>query len=157
MPRGSGTRSPAGALPLADGHPARHGQFNRILEVDYDNRCMRVQPGVNNLRITKAVEADGLHNYAPDPSSQIILLDRRPTSPENFRRRDTAVKYGLTTNNVLGIEMVLIDGSVTRWAASTWRPRLRPPGLDDRVGRLLGVVTEVTVRLLPARPRRGRC
>jgi len=148
VPRGSGTSLSGGALPLADGILLGMGKFNRILEVDYDNRCMRVQPGVTNLGITKAVEADGFY-YAPDPSSQIIC-----SIGGNIAENSGGVhclKYGLTTNNVLGIEMVLIDGSVIRLGGK----HMEAEGYDllgvmTGSEGLLGVVTEVTVRLLPA-------
>ena len=70
VPRGAGTSLSGGALPLADGIILGLGKFNRILEIDYENRCAVVQPGVTNLGITNAVEAEGFY-YAPDPSSQI--------------------------------------------------------------------------------------
>src|SRR5215472_1119401 len=70
VPRGAGTSLSGGALPLADGVLLGLAKFNRILEVDYDNRCVVAQPGVTNLAITKAVEDAGFY-YAPDPSSQI--------------------------------------------------------------------------------------
>ena len=149
MPRRLGHLSlSGGALPLADGILLGMGKFNRILEVDYDNRCMRVQPGVTNLGITKAVEADGFY-YAPDPSSQIIC-----SIGGNIAENSGGVhclKYGLTTNNVLGIEMVLIDGSVIRLGGK----HMEAEGYDllgvmTGSEGLLGVVTEVTVRLLPA-------
>lgn len=70
VPRGGGTSLSGGSMPLEDGILLAMGKFNRILEIDYENRCARVQPGVANLAISKAVEAQGFY-YAPDPSSQI--------------------------------------------------------------------------------------
>jgi len=70
VPRGAGTSLSGGALPLEDGIVLGLGRFNRVLEIDYDNRCCVVQPGVTNLAITRAVEDAGFY-YAPDPSSQI--------------------------------------------------------------------------------------
>src|SRR3546814_14460465 len=70
VPRGAGTSLSGGALPLADGVLLGMGKFNRILEIDYDNRCVVTQPGVTNLGISNAVGAQGFY-YAPDPSSQI--------------------------------------------------------------------------------------
>ena len=70
VPRGAGTSLSGGALPLADGILLGLGKFNRILDIDYDNRCVVAQPGVTNLGITQAVEHKGFY-YAPDPSSQI--------------------------------------------------------------------------------------
>ncbi|MEM7652555.1 MAG: FAD-linked oxidase C-terminal domain-containing protein [Pseudomonadota bacterium] len=148
VPRGAGTSLSGGALPLADGVLLGLGKFNRILEIDYDNRCAVVQPGVTNLGITKAVEADGFY-YAPDPSSQIAC-----SIGGNIAENSGGVhclKYGLTTNNVLGIEMVLITGEVIRLGG-----KHLDAGGYDMMGvmtgseGLLGVVTEVTVRLLRA-------
>jgi len=147
VPRGSGTSLSGGALPLADGILLGMGKFNSILEIDYDNRCMRVQPGVTNLGITKAVDADGFY-YAPDPSSQIIC-----SIGGNIAENSGGVhclKYGLTTNNVLGIEMVLVDGSVVRLGGKHMEAEgYDLLGLMTGSEGLLGVVTEVTVRLLP--------
>ena len=70
VPRGAGTSLSGGALPLADGVLLAMGKFNKILEIDVDNRCVVAQPGVTNLGITHAVQGQGLY-YAPDPSSQI--------------------------------------------------------------------------------------
>lgn len=147
VPRGAGTSLSGGALPLADGVLLGMGKFNRVLEVDYDNRCARVQPGVTNLAITHAVQGDGFY-YAPDPSSQIAC-----TIGGNVAENSGGVhclKYGLTTNNVLGIELVTMDGEVMRIGGK----HLDAEGYDLlglAIGSegLLGVVTEVTVRLLP--------
>ena len=147
VPRGAGTSLSGGALPLEDGILLGMGKFNKVLEVDYDNRCARVQPGVTNLAITKAVEEDGFY-YAPDPSSQIAC-----TIGGNVAENSGGVhslKYGLTTNNVLGLEMVTIDGEILRIGGK----HLDAEGYDLlglMIGSegLLGVVTEVTVRLLP--------
>ncbi|MCZ4280875.1 FAD-binding protein [Kiloniella laminariae] len=147
VPRGSGTSLSGGALPLADGILLCMGKFNRVLDVDYDNRCVVVQPGVTNLGITKAVEQDSFY-YAPDPSSQIAC-----SIGGNVAENAGGVhclKYGLTTNNLLGIEMVLIDGSILRFGGK----HLDSPGYDllglmTGSEGLLGVVTEVTVRILP--------
>ncbi|GAB4373993.1 MAG: FAD-linked oxidase C-terminal domain-containing protein [Kiloniellaceae bacterium] len=146
VPRGAGTSLSGGALPLADGIILGLGKFNRVLEIDYDNRCAVVQPGVTNLAITKAVEAEGFY-YAPDPSSQIAC-----TIGGNVAENSGGVhclKYGLTTNNLLGLEMVLMDGTVLRIGGK----HLDAEGYDllgimTGSEGLLGVVTEVTVRLL---------
>jgi glycolate oxidase len=146
VPRGAGTSLSGGALPLADGVLLGLGKFNRILEIDYANRCVVAQPGVTNLAITNAVEADGFY-YAPDPSSQIAC-----TIGGNVAENSGGVhclKYGLTTNNVLGLEMVLIDGTVLRLGGK----HLDSEGYDllglmTGSEGLLGVVTEVTVRIL---------
>ena len=147
VPRGAGTSLSGGALPLADGITLGLAKLNRVLEIDYPGRCAVVQPGVTNLGITRAVEGNGFY-YAPDPSSQIAC-----TIGGNVAENSGGVhclKYGLTTNNVLGIEMVLMDGSVIRLGGK----HLDAGGYDllgVMVGSegLLGVVTEVTVRILP--------
>ncbi|WP_372026472.1 FAD-linked oxidase C-terminal domain-containing protein [Tistrella mobilis] len=147
VPRGAGTSLSGGALPLADGVLLGLGRFNRILDVDVGNRCAVVQPGVPNLAITTAVAAHGLY-YAPDPSSQIAC-----SIGGNVAENAGGVhclKYGVTTNNILGLEIVLIDGTVVRLGG-----RHMDAGGYDLMGvltgseGLLGVVTEVTVRLLP--------
>jgi glycolate oxidase len=150
VPRGAGTSLSGGALPLADGVLLGLGRFNRILEIDLQNRCAVVQPGVTNLAISNAVAHEGFY-YAPDPSSQIAC-----TIGGNVAENSGGVhclKYGLTTNNVLGLEMVLIDGSVVRLGGK----ELDAAGYDLlglAIGSegLLGVVTEVTVRLLRRPP-----
>ena len=96
VPRGAGTSLSGGALPLADGVLLGMAKFNRILDIDYDNRCVVAQPGVTNLAITHAVEHAGFY-YAPDPSSQIAC-----TIGGNVAENSGGVhclKYGLTTNN----------------------------------------------------------
>ncbi len=147
VPRGSGTSLSGGALPLEDAVLLGLSRFNRILEIDYVDRIAVVQPGVANLAVTRAVEAAGFY-YAPDPSSQIAC-----SIGGNVAENSGGVhclKYGLTTNNVLGVELVLMDGEVVRLGGRS----LDPAGLDLLglvVGSegLLGVVTEVTVRILP--------
>ena len=119
VPRGAGTSLSGGALPLADGVLLGMAKFNRILDIDYDNRCVVAQPGVTNLGITHAVEAAGFY-YAPDPSSQIAC-----TIGGNVAENSGGVhclKYGLTTNNLLGLEMVLIDGEVVRLGGKHFDP-----------------------------------
>jgi glycolate oxidase len=153
VPRGSGTSLSGGALPLADAVLLGMGKFKRVLDVDYEDRIAVVQPGVTNLAITQAVEARGFY-YAPDPSSQIAC-----SIGGNVAENSGGVhclKYGLTTNNVLGVELVLMDGEIVRLGGR----HLDPAGLDLLgviVGSegLLGVVTEVTVRILP-RPESAR-
>ncbi len=146
VPRGAGTSLSGGALPLADGVMLGLAKFNRILDIDYANRCVVAQPGVTNLAITDAVAGQGFY-YAPDPSSQIAC-----TIGGNVAENSGGVhclKYGLTTNNVLGIEMVLMDGEVIRLGG-----RHLDAGGYDLLGvmtgseGLLGVITEVTVRIL---------
>ena len=147
VPRGAGTSLSGGALPLQDGIVLGLGKFNRILDIDYDNRCAVVQPGVTNFAISNAVAEDGFY-YAPDPSSQIAC-----TIGGNVAENSGGVhclKYGLTTNNVLGLELVLIDGEVIRIGG----PHMDAEGYDllgllTGSEGLLAVVTEVTVRILP--------
>ena len=146
VPRGSGTSLSGGALPLEDAVLMVMSRFNRILEIDYANRVVVAQPGVTNLGITHAVEQEGFY-YAPDPSSQIAC-----SIGGNVAENSGGVhclKYGLTANNVLGIEMVLIDGEVVRLGGK----HLDAEGYDllgvmTGSEGLLGVVTEVTVRIL---------
>jgi glycolate oxidase len=150
VPRGAGTSLSGGALPLEDGVLLGLGKFNRILEIDIANRCAVVQPGVTNLGITHAVQGEGLY-YAPDPSSQIAC-----TIGGNVAENSGGVhclKYGLTTNNVIGVEFVTMDGEIIRVGGKHF-----DAGGYDLLGVLvgsegmLGVVTEVTVRLLPSPP-----
>ncbi len=145
--RGAGTSLSGGALPLADGIVLGLARLNKILSVNYETRTATVQPGVTNLAVTQAVEHRGFY-YAPDPSSQIAC-----TIGGNIAENSGGVhclKYGLTTNNVLGLEVVLITGEVVRLGGEM----LEAEGYD-LIGvltgseGLLGVVTEVTVRLLP--------
>lgn len=146
VPRGAGTGLSGGALPMADAITISMMKFNRVIEIDWDNRAAVVQPGVTNLGITRAVEHEGFY-YAPDPSSQIAC-----SIGGNIAENSGGVhslKYGLTTNNVLGVEMVTIEGEILRIGGK---------GLDqtgyDLLGiitgseGLLGIVTEVTVRIL---------
>ncbi len=147
VPRGAGTSLSGGALPLADGILLGLGRFNRILEIDLDNRCVRAQPGVTNLAITAAVQHAGFY-YAPDPSSQIAC-----TIGGNVAENAGGVhclKYGLTTNNVMGLEMVLMNGEVVRLGGRHLDSEAYDlVGLMNGSEGLLGVVTEVTVRILP--------
>ena len=109
VPRGAGTSLSGGALPLADGIILGMAKFNKVLDIDFDNRCAVVQPGVTNLAITKAVEHRGFY-YAPDPSSQIAC-----TIGGNVAENSGGVhclKYGLTANNILGLEVVLPGGEM---------------------------------------------
>jgi glycolate oxidase len=146
VPRGAGTSLSGGALPLEDGVLLGLSRMNRILEIDYDNRAVVAQPGVTNLAITHAVEAKGFY-YAPDPSSQIAC-----SIGGNVAENSGGVhclKYGLTTNNLLGLELVTIDGEILRLGG-----KHLDAGGYDLLGvmtgseGLLGIVTEVTVRVL---------
>ena len=146
VPRGAGTSLSGGALPLNDGVLLGMAKFNRIREIDYDNRVAVVEPGVTNLSVSNAVAHAGFY-YAPDPSSQIAC-----TIGGNVAENSGGVhclKYGMTTNNILGIEMVLITGEIIRLGG-----KHMDPGGYDLIGivtgseGLLGVVTEITVRIL---------
>ncbi len=146
VPRGAGTSLSGGALPLADGVLLGMGKFNRVREIDFENRVAVVEPGVTNLAISQAVAHEGFY-YAPDPSSQIAC-----TIGGNIAENSGGVhclKYGMTTNNVLGCEIVLITGEVIRIGGK----HLDSEGYDllgliTGSEGLLGVVTEVTVRIL---------
>jgi glycolate oxidase len=146
VPRGAGTSLSGGSLPVADGIVLGLGKFNKVLEIDYGNRCAVVQPGVTNLGITNAVSSEGFY-YAPDPSSQIAC-----SIGGNVAENAGGVhclKYGLTANNVLGVELVLMNGDVMRLGGK----HLDSEGYDllgilTGSEGLLGVITEVTVRIL---------
>ena len=146
VPRGGGTSLSGGALPLADGVILGLSKFRRILDIDFDNRCAVVQPGVTNLAISQAVAADGWY-YAPDPSSQIAC-----TIGGNVAENAGGVhclKYGMTTNNILGAEVVLMDGTILRLGGKHFDAEgYDLLGIVTGSEGLLGVVTEVTVRLL---------
>src|SRR4249920_350463 len=146
VPRGSGTSLSGGALPLADAVLLGLGKFKRIREIDFDNRVVVTEPGVTNLAISQAVAHAGFY-YAPDPSSQIAC-----TIGGNVAENSGGVhclKYGMTTNNVLGCEIVLMTGEVLRLGGK----HLDASGYDllgliNGSEGLLGVLTEVTVRIL---------
>ena len=147
VPRGAGTSLSGGALPLADGIILGMAKFSRIREIDLANRCVTVEPGVTNLGISNAVNTAGFF-YAPDPSSQIAC-----TIGGNVAENSGGVhclKYGLTTNNVLSVELVTIEGEIVRLGGK----QLDAGGYDllgVTIGSegLLGIVTEVIVRILP--------
>ena len=146
VPRGAGTSLSGGALPLGDGVLLGMAKFNRIRDIDFENRVAVVEPGVTNLAVTNAVAHAGFY-YAPDPSSQIAC-----TIGGNVAENSGGVhclKYGMTTNNLLGCEIVLITGEVLRIGGK----HLDAAGYDllgliTGSEGLLGVVTEVTVRIL---------
>ncbi|MGC1464277.1 MAG: FAD-linked oxidase C-terminal domain-containing protein, partial [Pseudolabrys sp.] len=146
VPRGAGTSLSGGALPLADGVLLGMAKFNRIREIDFGNRVAVVEPGVTNLAVSTAVAHAGFY-YAPDPSSQIAC-----TIGGNIAENSGGVhclKYGMTTNNVLGCEIVLMNGEVLHLGGK----HLDAAGYDllgivTGSEGLLGVVTEITVRIL---------
>jgi glycolate oxidase len=148
VPRGAGTSLAGGALPSEDSVVIGLARLNRILSIDYENRTARVEAGVTNINITNAVSGRGFF-YAPDPSSQLAC-----TIAGNIAMNSGGahcLKYGVTTNNVLGVRMVLIDGTVVDIGGDA----LDAPGLDllglvvGSEGQL-GIVTEATVRILRA-------
>ena len=151
--RGAGTGLSGGALPLAAGCLLSLARFNRILDIDADNRTATVEPGVRNLAISEAVASLGLY-YAPDPSSQIAC-----TIGGNVAENSGGVhclKYGLTVHNVLEVEILTMDGE---WLTLGGRG-LDAPGLDllaliHGSEGLLGIVMQITVKLLP-RPELAR-
>src|ERR1700744_2309256 len=146
VPRGSGTSLSGGALPLEDAVLVGMARFNRVLEVDYADRVAVVQPGVTNLAVTQAVEAEGFY-YAPDPSSQIAC-----SIGGNVAENSGGVhclKYGMTTNNVLGCEIVLMSGEILRIGGkSAEQSGYDLMGIITGSEGLLGVITEITVRIL---------
>jgi glycolate oxidase len=144
--RGSGTGLSGGALPHAEGILIVLSRMRRILEVDPANQRMVVEPGVTNLAMSKAVAAHHLY-YAPDPSSQVVCSVGGNVAENSGGAH--CLKYGFTTHHVLGLEVVLPDGSVVELGGRT----ADSPGYDLRgvfVGSegTLGIATRVTVRLL---------
>jgi glycolate oxidase len=148
VPRGAGTSLAGGAIPQEDAVVIGVSRMNRILELDYANRTARVEAGVTNLAITGAVMHEGFF-YAPDPSSQLAC-----TIAGNIAMNSGGahcLKYGVTTNNVLGVTMVLLDGSVVEIGGK----HLDSEGYDllglvtGSEGQI-GIVTEATVRILRA-------
>lgn len=153
VPRGAGTSLAGGAIPQEDAVVIGVSRMSRILEVDYDNRTATVQAGATNLSISDRVAADGFF-YAPDPSSQLAC-----TIAGNIAMNSGGahcLKYGVTTNNLLGARLVLMDGTIIELGGKA----LDAPGLD-LLGLLcgsegqIGIITEATVRLL-ARPEQDR-
>ncbi len=146
VPRGAGTSLAGGALPTADCVVVGVARLNEVLETDYENRLIRVQSGRTNLSVTGAVEADGFF-YAPDPSSQLACAIAGNIGMNSGGAH--CLKYGVTTNNLLGVTMVLMDGSVVEIGGG----HLDAPGLDllglvcGSEGQL-GIVTEATLRIL---------
>src|ERR1700756_1713204 len=146
VPRGSGTSLSGGALPLADAVLLGLGKFKRIREIDFDNRAVVTEPGVTNLAISQAVAHAGFY-YAPDPSSQIAC-----SIGGNVAENSGGVhclKYGMTTNNVLGCEIVLMSGEIIRVGGkSPETSGYDLMGVITGSEGLLGVITEITVRIL---------
>ena len=146
VPRGAGTGLSGGALPLEDSVLLCLGKFNKILEIDYKNRCVVAQPGVTNLSITKSVEHRGFY-YAPDPSSQIACSIGGNVAENSGGVH--SLKYGTTTNNLLGAEVVFMDGTITKLGGKTFDSEgYDLLGLITGSEGLLCVITEVTVKIL---------
>jgi len=146
VPRGSGTSLAGGALPTADCVILGVARMNEIIEVDYDNRIIRVQTGRTNLSITGAVEDEDFF-YAPDPSSQLACAIAGNIAMNSGGAH--CLKYGVTTNNLLGVTMVQMDGTIVELGGAHL-----DSGGYDLLGLIcgsegqLGVVTEATLRIL---------
>ncbi|VAW05123.1 Glycolate dehydrogenase, subunit GlcD [hydrothermal vent metagenome] len=146
VPRGSGTSLAGGALPTADCVILGVARLNQVLETDYNNRFIKVQSGRTNLSVTGAVEEMGFF-YAPDPSSQLACAIAGNIAMNSGGAH--CLKYGVTTNNLMGVTLVLMDGTITELGG----PYLDAEGLD-LLGLIcgsegqLGVVTEATLRIL---------
>ena len=147
VPRGAGTSLAGGSMPTADAVVLGIARMNGVLETDYDNRFIRVQAGRTNLSVTGAVEAEGFF-YAPDPSSQLACAIGGNIAMNSGGAH--CLKYGVTTNNLLGVTLVKMDGTVVEIGG----PWMDAAGLDllgvvcGSEGQL-GVVTEATLRILP--------
>lgn len=146
VPRGSGTSLAGGAMPTADSVILGVAKLNDVLETSYDDRIIRVQTGRTNLSVTGAVETDGFF-YAPDPSSQLACAIAGNIAMNSGGAH--CLKYGVTTNNLLGVTMVMMDGTIVEIGGG----HLDAGGLDllgvicGSEGQL-GVVTEATLRIL---------
>ncbi len=147
VPRGAGTSLSGGAIPQEDAVVVGVARMNRVLAIDPADRTARVQAGITNLAISEAVAEHGFF-YAPDPSSQLAC-----TLAGNIAMNSGGahcLKYGVTTNNLLGVTLVLVDGTVVELGGEA----LDSPGYD-LVGLVcgsegqLGIVTEAVVRILP--------
>ena len=147
VPRGSGTSLAGGALPTADSVILGTARLNAVLEIDTPNRFIRVQTGITNLSVTGAVEDQGFF-YAPDPSSQLACAIAGNIAMNSGGAH--CLKYGVTTNNLLGVRMVMADGEIVELGG----PHLDAGGYD-LLGVICGsegqlsVVTEATLKILP--------
>ena len=148
VPRGAGTSLAGGAIPQEDAIVLGVAKMNKVLDVNFADRTIRVQSGITNLAISQEVSYEGFF-YAPDPSSQLAC-----TIAGNIAMNSGGahcLKYGVTTNNVIGVRMVMLDGSIVDIGGDA----LDAPGYDllglvvGSEGQL-GVVTEATVRILRA-------
>lgn len=147
VPRGAGTSLSGGALPAADAIVIGLSRMNRVVETDFVNRTITVEAGITNLAVTDAVSAEGFF-YAPDPSSQLAC-----TLGGNLAMNSGGahcLKYGVTTNNVLGLRIVLMDGEIVEIGG----PHYDAEGYDFLaliVGSegQFGIVTEAILKILP--------
>ena len=145
--RGAGTSLAGGSLPTADSIILGTARLNKTLEIDLANRFIRVESGVTNLSVTGAVDADGFF-YAPDPSSQLACAIAGNIAMNSGGAH--CLKYGVTTNNLLGVKMVLADGEIIELGGAHL-----DAGGYDLLGLIcgsegqLGIVTEATLRILP--------
>ena len=147
VPRRAGTSLAGGALPTADCVILGTARLKDVLEVDYDNRIIRVQTGVTNLSVTGMVEDDG-YFYAPDPSSQLACAIAGNIAMNSGGAH--CLKYGVTTNNLLGVKMVMSDGEIVEIGGGAMdAPSLDLLGLICGSEGQLGIVTEATLRILP--------
>ena len=150
--RGAGTGVSGGALPHEEGVLLSLAKFKNILEVDVEQRIARVQPGVRNLAISQAVDQYGLY-YAPDPSSQIAC-----TIGGNVAENSGGVhclKYGLTVHNIQQIKIITIEGELLTIGGGLDAPGYDLLALMTGSEGMLGVIVEVTVKLLP-KPERAQ-
>ena len=146
IPRGAGTGLSGGSLPLQDAILLSLTKFNKILEIDFGNKCVVAQPGVTNLSITHAVQHKGFY-YAPDPSSQLACSIGGNVAENSGGVH--SLKYGTTTNNILGVEIVLMDGTICKLGGKTLdQEGYDMLGLICGSEGLLGIITEVTVKIL---------
>src|SRR3954466_7612609 len=145
--RGSGTSLSGGSLPVAEGIVIALNRLNRILSLDPEQRLAVVEPGVVNLEVTQAAAAHGLH-YAPDPSSQSICTIGGNVAFNSGGAH--CLKYGMTSNHVLGIKAVLATGEVVEWGGPS-REFVGPDwcGLFTGNEGLFGIALEITLQLLP--------
>src|SRR5690554_6157479 len=147
VPRGAGTSLAGGSLPTEDSIILGVSRLRAVLEVDLADRFIRVEAGMTNLSVTGAVEGEGFF-YAPDPSSQLACAIAGNIAMNSGGAH--CLKYGVTTNNLLGVTMVLMDGTVVELGGA----HLDAGGLDllgvvcGSEGQL-GVVTEATLSILP--------
>ena len=146
VPRGAGTSLSGGSLPTADSVIIGVARMNQVLEIDYPNRFIRVQAGITNLSVTGAVQGEGFF-YAPDPSSQLACAIAGNIAMNSGGAH--CLKYGVTTNNLLGVTLVTAAGEVVEIGGA----HLDPAGYDllgvicGSEGQL-GIVTEATLRIL---------